>query len=43
MKIVYRDDLGYVALECDADGVQFLDGFAYFSDASGEDHEIPIS
>lgn len=43
MKIVYRDNLGYIVYECDADGIQFLDGFAYFADISGEDHKIAVS
>ena len=43
LKIVYRDNLGYIVLECDSDGVQFLNGFAYFSDIYGEDHKIAVS
>jgi hypothetical protein len=34
MFITYGDELGQVVVEVDADGVSFVDGFAYFSDGS---------
>ena len=31
MTITYHDGLGYVEVEVTADGIDFIDGFAYFS------------
>ncbi|MBR0382379.1 MAG: hypothetical protein IJH71_08090 [Eubacterium sp.] len=42
MKIVYRDTLGIVAMEVNRDGIDFCDGFAYFTADWGEDYKIPM-
>ena len=31
MNLAYHDGLGYVKVEVNEDGIDFLDGFAYFS------------
>ena len=31
MTLTYHDGLGYVKVEVNEDGIDFLDGFAYFS------------
>ena len=42
MKIYYRDEGGGVCVDVDEYGIQFLDGFAYFSNGERE-FRIPIS
>jgi hypothetical protein len=39
--ITYRDNVGEVVQEINADGVSFSDGFAYFTDIYGNDHKHP--
>lgn len=41
MRIVYRDQGGYIAALVDNDGVDFSDGFAYFT-ADGRDYKIDV-
>jgi hypothetical protein len=36
MKIVYRDRLGYVELDVDGNGIDFMDGIAYVSNDTGD-------
>ena len=36
MILVYRDEIGYVQVEVDNNGVQFLDGYAYFGNDERE-------
>lgn len=31
MTVTYRDELGYVQVEVDSNGIQFTDRYAYFS------------
>lgn len=33
--VLYRDELGYVSVETDGSGVDFVDGEVIFSDADG--------
>lgn len=41
MTVTYRDELGYISVEIDPYGVQFLDGEAYFS-ANREEYRIKL-
>lgn len=44
MNITFRDNGGYVTVEIDRQyGVSFCDGLAYFTDADGNDYEIPMA
>lgn len=43
MCIVYRDQLGNVIQWVDDNGIQFLDGTAYFSDISGTEYRVNVS
>lgn len=36
MTVTYRDELGYVQVKVDNDGVQFVDGYAYFGNDERE-------
>ena len=36
MILVYRDDIGYVQVEVDNNGIQFVDGYAYFGNNERE-------
>ena len=38
MTVVYRDNIGMVSVDVDADGLSFVDGRAYFS--SGDDDVV---
>ena len=40
--VVYRDEVGIVAVEVDGDGVSFSDGMAYFSDGDRE-YRVPVA
>ena len=40
--IVFRDEIGEISVEVDGCGVQFLDGIAYFSDATEKEYRIPM-
>lgn len=44
MTIVYRDAIGYIARELDKNGIDFdtEKGISYFTDANGNDFQIPI-
>ena len=42
MRVIYRDDLGLVAVKVDDSGVQLNDGKCYFTDTNGEDYAIDI-
>lgn len=41
MEITYSDELGGVVREVDENGVDFLDGFAYFT-SGDKDYKIPM-
>ena len=41
MIVTYRDHLGYVSVNVSEDGVDFVDGFAYFTSLSNMDYKIP--
>lgn len=44
MIITYRDELGYVSEQINPEyTIEFFEGFAYFTNAHGEDRRIPIS
>lgn len=44
MKIVIRDNIGYVAYSVNEEyGIEFCDGFFYWTDTDYEDHKTPIS
>ena len=36
MILVYRDEIGYVQVEVDNNGVQFVDGYVYFGNDERE-------
>ena len=36
MLLIYRDEIGYVQVEVDNNGIQFLDGYAYFGNDERE-------
>ena len=41
MTIIFRDDLGYIAVKVDTNyGISFLEGIAYFTGTSGRDYKI---
>lgn len=42
MSIVFRDELGYIAVDVDEYGVQFADGVAYFSDTKGKEYTVQM-
>ena len=43
MKLVYRDELGLIAVEVDADySISFCDGKAYFDGMDGKSYSIPV-
>lgn len=41
MILVYRDEIGYVGVKVDNKGVDFLDGYVYFSDGI-KDYRVKI-
>lgn len=43
MIITYIDDLGEALVNVDEHGIDFYEGFAYFSSKLGKDYEINIS
>ena len=42
MLIMYSDALGVVTVEVDSMGINFCDGFAYFSDENGKEYKIKV-
>ena len=36
MILIYRDEIGYVQVEVDGNGIQFVDGYAYFGNDERE-------
>ncbi len=42
MSIIFRDDLGYIAVNVDEYGIQFADGMAYFSGLDGKEYRVPL-
>ena len=42
MLIMFSDSLGVVTVEVDSEGVNFCDGFAYFSDENEKEYKIKI-
>lgn len=42
MTVVWRDMLGYLQIEVDEYGIQFLDGYAHFSDDDGHEYQVPV-
>ena len=44
MFITYRDSIGIIAIDIDTQyGIDFNDGYCYFTDCNGEDYKIPIN
>lgn len=41
MILVYRDEIGYVRVKIDNNGVQFVDGYAYFG-SDEKEYKIKI-
>lgn len=41
MEITYRDELGVIVREVNEDGVDFLDGYAYFT-SDDKDYEVLV-
>ena len=42
MAIVFRDNLGYISVSVNDDGIQFIDNIAYFTDTAGKDYTVEI-
>ena len=42
MSIIFRDELGYIAVNVDENGIQFVDGIAYFSGLDGKNYLVPL-
>lgn len=42
MLIMFSDTLGAVTVEVDSMGVNFCDGFAYFSDENEKEYKVKI-
>ena len=42
MAIVFRDNLGYISVTVNDDGIQFSDGLVYFTDAAGRDYTVEV-
>lgn len=42
MAIIYAGEIGGVLVSVDENGIQFVDGTAYFSDVYGKDYAIPV-
>lgn len=43
MKLVFRDELGYVQVEVNEYGVSFLDGQAIFESSNGQVYAMDVS
>lgn len=43
MKLVFRDELGYVQVEVNEYGVSFMDGQAIFEDSNGKEYRIAVN
>lgn len=43
MTLAYRDALGIVEVRVDADGVAFVDGYAYFMDEDGNGYKVAMT
>lgn len=42
MQIMFRDELGTQVVDVSGDGVDFLNGYAYFSDTAERDYIVPL-
>lgn len=42
MLIIFSDSLGVITVEVDSMGVNFCDGYAYFSDKNKKEYKIKI-
>lgn len=42
MQIKFRDSIGTSVVEVSANGVSFLDGFAYFDDVDEQEYKVPM-
>ena len=42
MQIVHKDDIGLLVTDVDNDGIDFLEGVAYFSDEDGREYQVLI-
>lgn len=42
MTIVWKDDFGTMQIQVDEYGIQFLHGYAEFSDDDGHEYSVPI-
>ena len=42
MQVMFRDELGTQVVDVSGDGVDFLNGYAYFSDTAERDYIVPI-
>lgn len=42
MAIVFRDNLGYISVSVNDDGIQFDSENAYFTDTAGKDYTVEV-
>ena len=42
MAIVFRDNLGYISVNVNDDGIQFSGDLVYFTDTAGKDYTVEI-